>query len=69
MQEITNQMWSSINFLANVEREVGKYLSRRVSIVVVLATQEVDDEMAKTQHGYQIILNHQLLLYHLKIHQ
>ena len=47
VQEITDQMWSSRNFLANVKPEDGKYLSASCGYRGNLATQEVDDEIAK----------------------
>ena len=49
VQEITDQMWSSRNFLANVKPEDGKYLSASCGYRGNLATQEVDDEIAKVQ--------------------
>jgi len=50
VQEITDQMWSSRNFLANVKPEDGKYLSASCGYRGVgLSTQEVDDEIAKIQ--------------------
>ena len=49
VQEITDQMWSSKNFLANVKPENGKYLSASCGYRGNLATQEVDDEISKIQ--------------------
>ena len=49
VQEITDQMWSSRNFLANVKPEDGKYLSASCGYRGNIATQEVDDEIAKVQ--------------------
>merc|ERR1712087_307014 len=49
VQEITDQMWSSRNFLANVKSEDGKYLTASCAYRGNLATQEVDDEIAKIQ--------------------
>ena len=47
--EITDQMWSSRNFLANVKSEDGKHLTASCGYRGNLATQEVDDEVAKIQ--------------------
>jgi tubulin beta len=49
VQEITDQMWSSRNFLANVKSEDGKYLTASCGYRGPMATQEVDDEVAKIQ--------------------
>jgi len=50
VQEITDQMWSARNFLANVKPEDGKYLSASCGYRgQQLSTQEVDDEIAKIQ--------------------
>jgi tubulin beta len=49
VQELTDQMWSSRNFLANVKPEDGKYLSASCAYRGNLATAEVDDEIAKIQ--------------------
>merc|ERR1711923_226552 len=49
VQELTNQMWSSRNFLANVKSEDGKYLTASCAYRGNIATQEVDDEIAKIQ--------------------
>jgi tubulin beta len=49
VQELTDQMWSSRNFLANVKPEDGKYLSASCGYRGNLATAEVDDEIAKIQ--------------------
>merc|ERR1712216_1002162 len=49
VQEITDQMWSSRNFLANVKSEDGKYLTASCGYRGAIATQEVDDEIAKIQ--------------------
>merc|ERR1712152_76029 len=48
-QELTDQMWSSRNFLANVKSEDGKYLTASCAYRGNIATQEVDDEIAKIQ--------------------
>ena len=45
--KVTDEMWSSRNSLANVKPEDGKYLSASCSHCSNLATQEVDDEIAK----------------------
>merc|ERR1712165_238971 len=49
VQELTDQMWSSRNFLANVKSEDGKYLTASCGYRGNIATQEVDDEIAKIQ--------------------
>jgi len=49
VQELTDQMWSSRNFLANVKAEDGKYLTASCGYRGPIATQEVDDEIAKIQ--------------------
>jgi len=50
VQEITDQMWSARNLLANVKPEDGKYLSASCGYRgVAISTQEVDDEIAKIQ--------------------
>jgi len=49
VQELTSQMWSSRNFLANVKAEDGKYLTASCTYRGNLSTQEVDDEVSKTQ--------------------
>jgi tubulin beta len=49
VQELTDQMWSSRNFLANVKAEDGKYLTASCGYRGNIATQEVDDEIAKIQ--------------------
>jgi len=49
VQELTDQMWSSRNFLANVKAEDGKYLTASCGYRGQIATQEVDDEIAKIQ--------------------
>merc|ERR1712161_166512 len=53
VQEITDQMWSSRNFLANVKSEDGKYLTASCGYRGDIATQEVDDEIAKIQAKMQ----------------
>merc|ERR1712142_1086984 len=53
VQEITDQMWSSRNFLANVKSEDGKYLTASCGYRGAIATQEVDDEIAKVQAKMQ----------------
>merc|ERR1711936_535537 len=49
VQELTDQMWSSRNFLSNVKSEDGKYLTASCGYRGNIATQEVDDEIAKIQ--------------------
>merc|ERR1711979_126716 len=49
VQELTDQMWSSRNFLANVKSEDGKYLTASCGYRGAMATSEVDDEIAKIQ--------------------
>ena len=49
VQEITDHTWLSRNFLANVKPEDGKYLSASCGYRGNLATQEVDDQIAKVQ--------------------
>jgi len=49
VQELTDQMWSSRNFLANVKSEDGKYLTASCGYRGPMATQTVDDEVAKIQ--------------------
>merc|ERR1711948_100307 len=47
VQELTDQMWSSRNFLSNVKSEDGKYLTASCAYRGKIATQEIDDEVAK----------------------
>ncbi len=49
VQELTDQMWSSRNFLSNVKSEDGKYLTASCGYRGPMVTQEVDDEVAKIQ--------------------
>merc|ERR1711951_130070 len=50
VQELTDQMWSSRNFLANVKSEDGKYLTASCGYRGAdIKTQEVDDEISKIQ--------------------
>jgi len=49
VQELTDQMWSSRNFLANVKSEDGKYLTASCGYRGGMSTNEVDDEVAKIQ--------------------
>jgi len=49
VQELTDQMWSSRNFLANVKPEDGKYMCASCGYRGNLPTAEVDDEIAKVQ--------------------
>merc|ERR1712062_593383 len=49
VQELTDQMWSSRNFLSNVKAEDGKYLTASCGYRGAIATNEVDDEIAKIQ--------------------
>merc|ERR1711997_965636 len=44
-----DQMWSSRNFLSNVKAEDGKYLTASCGYRGAIATNEVDDEIAKIQ--------------------
>merc|ERR1712038_1885482 len=53
VQEITDQMWSSRNFLSNVKSEDGKYLTASCAYRGPMATNEVDDEVAKIQAKMQ----------------
>ena len=50
VQELTDQMWSSKNSLVNINPEDGKYLSASCGYRGNLATQEVDDEIAKVKN-------------------
>merc|ERR1712121_175384 len=52
VQEITDQMWSSRNFLSNVKSEDGKYLTASCAYRGPMATNEVDDEEAKMQADF-----------------
>merc|ERR1712039_929518 len=47
VQELTDQMFSSRNFLSNVKAEDGKYLTASCGYRGNIATSEVDDEIAK----------------------
>ena len=49
LQEICDQMWSSRNCLASINGEDGKYLSVSCGFRGNIATQEVDDELAKVE--------------------
>merc|ERR1712233_190373 len=49
VQELTDQMWSSRNFLSNVKAEDGKYLTASCGYRGSMASSEVDDEIAKVQ--------------------
>merc|ERR1712224_804992 len=49
VQELTDQMWSSRNFLANVKSEDGKYLTASCAYRGNIASNTVDDEVAKIQ--------------------
>jgi len=49
VQELTDQMWSSRNFLSNVKAEDGKYLTASCGYRGAIMTNEVDDEIAKIQ--------------------
>jgi tubulin beta len=53
VQELTDQMWSSRNFLANVKPEDGKYMSASCTYRGDLSTQEVDDQIAQVQNKMQ----------------
>merc|ERR1712154_277768 len=50
VQELTDQMWSSRNFLSNVKAEDGKYLTASCGYRGAIATSEVDDELLKIQN-------------------
>eukprot|EP01083_Nonionella_stella_P015308 42820_1 len=49
IQEITEQMWSNRNFLSKIKSQDGKYLTASCGYRGAIATQEVDDEIAKIQ--------------------
>jgi len=50
VQEVTSQMWSSRNFLANVKAEDGKYLSASLGYRgAQLSSQEIDDQVSQVQ--------------------
>merc|ERR1711997_906561 len=49
VQELTDQMFSSRNFLSNVKSEDGKYLTVSCGYRGQMSTQEIDDEIAKIQ--------------------
>jgi len=49
VQELTDQMWSTRNFLANVRAGDGKYLTASCAYRGSMASSEVDDEIAKVQ--------------------
>jgi len=50
IQEVTSQMWSSRNFLANVKAEDGKYLSASLGYRgLQLSSQEIDDQVSQVQ--------------------
>jgi tubulin beta len=50
IQEVTSQMWSSRNFLANVKAEDGKYLSASLGYRgAQLSSQEIDDQVQQVQ--------------------
>ena len=49
VQELTDQMWSSRNFLANVKPEDGKYMCASCGYRGDMSTQEVDDQIAQVQ--------------------
>merc|ERR1712141_341408 len=49
VQELTDQIWSSRNFLSNVKSEDGKYLTASCAYRGNIATNEIDDEVAKIQ--------------------
>jgi tubulin beta len=53
VRELTDQMWSSRNFLANVRAEDGKYLTASCGYRGAVASSEVDDEMAQIQQKLQ----------------
>jgi tubulin beta len=52
VKEITDQMWSSKNFLANVKPEDGKYMTAQCLYRGNIAAEEVDREVASTQTKY-----------------
>jgi tubulin beta len=50
VQEVTSQMWSSRNFMANVKAEDGKYMSASLGFRGAdLSSQEIDDQVAQVQ--------------------
>merc|ERR1712025_1366320 len=49
IQEITDQMWSSRNFLSNVKSEDGKYLTASCAYRGDIPSNTVEDEVAKIQ--------------------
>jgi tubulin beta len=53
VQELTDQMWSSRNFLCNVKPEEGKYMSASCGYRGEISTQEVDDQIAQVQNKMQ----------------
>merc|ERR1711951_109464 len=53
MGEISDQMWSSRNFLSNVKSEDGKYLTASCAYRGPMVTNEVDDEISKIQAKMQ----------------
>merc|ERR1711972_1288101 len=53
VQEITDQMWSSRNFLSNVKSEDGKYLTASCADRGDMSSQEADEEIAKIQAKMQ----------------
>merc|ERR1711983_110700 len=53
VQEITDQMWSSRNFLSNVKSEDGKYLTASCAYRGNIPSATVDDETAKIQAKMQ----------------
>jgi tubulin beta len=52
VQELTEQMWSGKNFLANVKAEDGKYLTASCLYRGPLSTEEVDRQVAAVQEKY-----------------
>ena len=50
VQEITDQMWNKTHCLAGIKPEDGKYLTASCAYRGKLATQEVDDEVAKVKY-------------------
>ena len=52
VKELTDQMWSSNNFLASVKPDDGKYLSAACVFRGPLATEEVDSQISRVQSEY-----------------
>ena len=52
VQRLTDQMWSSRNYMANVKAEDGLFLCAAMMYHGPMATREVDDETAKIQQKF-----------------